>query len=567
MVVGANLIGTNQKIEKGVSVYLKKIYSRIKWLWLVWYLVACIVFPIGVGAQTPTVREAVVVAINDTYRIEGVEGGHKGGMALLRALREQLEKHYPDLLFLHAGDFLFPSLVSEWTQGAHMVEIMNRLDGAAGVFDPRMVVTFGNHEFDRSNTADAVLLQARIDQSEFQWLGSNIRFTEEKGQSSVASEKLQISKIVECGGVLVGLFGLTTDRKPAKEIAYVDEFVDPVAVAKEQTKILRAQGADVVMALTHLALQKDREILEKLGEQGPDLIVGGHEHQRHHVDVDGRWILKADADARTATVIRIQMVEAKPFISFGYRFLDRHDVIPDPELKTQVDQILLDHEAWFCSNYNEKGRCLQQSVGETGVPLNGEELEIRRYETNLGNWVADQIRSAVPDADIAFINAGALRVNQTIPPGSISRRQVEELLFYDSELVRAELTHGDLKRVLERAVEDWVGQGHWLQISGFAFKHDPRQPIGHRVEDIQLFQNGILKNLPDRPIRIATNRFLMEGGDGYDMLKNVKSDSVVPSLKKHILRILGSEKTPIGPIVDGRICSILEADRRPCAFR
>jgi 2',3'-cyclic-nucleotide 2'-phosphodiesterase (5'-nucleotidase family) len=227
--------------------------------------------PILADAQNQPEREVVVLAINDVYRIEGVEGSQRGGMSLVRALRRQLEQQNPDLLFLHAGDFLFPSLISEWTKGAHMVEMMNALDGALGVHDSRMFVVFGNHEFDKSKLKHATLLQTRIDQSEFQWLGTNIRFTQEEGEPLVASDNLKVSSIVESGGVRVGIFGLTTDKRPANKIAYVDEFIDPVRVAMEQTMLLREQGAEVVIALTHLTLAKDREILEKLGDRGPHL--------------------------------------------------------------------------------------------------------------------------------------------------------------------------------------------------------------------------------------------------------------------------------------------------------
>ncbi len=65
--------------------------------------------PILACAQDQTEREVVVLAINDVYRIEGVEGSQRGGMSLVRALRRQLEQQDPDVLFLHAGDFLFPS--------------------------------------------------------------------------------------------------------------------------------------------------------------------------------------------------------------------------------------------------------------------------------------------------------------------------------------------------------------------------------------------------------------------------------------------------------------------------
>jgi len=520
-----------------------------------------------VFAQIPPEREVVVLAMNDVYRIEGVEGGKRGGMGLVRALRRGLEQQNPELLFLHAGDFLFPSLLSEWTQGAHMVEVLNRLDGAPGVFDPRMFVVFGNHEFDQANRKHAALLQARIDQSEFQWLGTNIRFAQEDGKPLVASNNLQVGRIVESGGIRVGIFGLTTDKQPANKIAYVEKILDPVRVAEEQTKLLRARGAEVVIALTHLALEKDREILETLGARGPDLIIGGHEHQRHHVEIEGRWILKADADARTATVVRIRMIREKPFISFGYRFLDRDRLSPDPEIQKRVDRILQDHEEWFCAKHREEVGCLHQAVGETGVLLNGEELEIRSYETNLGNWVADQVLAVVEDADIAFINAGSLRVNQDIPPGPITQRDLEELLPYNSELVQVELNNHQLGAVLERATEDWSGKGQWLQISGFAFAHDPRKGEGRRVDAISLVQDGKMIKLPARPLQAITYKYLIEGGDGYDMLKPLKWVSVGVSLKERLHQTLRASTKPIQPQVDGRICNLAETGKRPCAFR
>ena len=108
--------------------------------------------------------------------------------------------------------------------------------------------------------------------------------------------------------------------------------------------------------------------------------------------------------------------------------------------------------------------------------------------------------------------------------------------------------------------------GQWLQISGFAFKHDSRNPEGHRVDAIRLFQNGKMSALPNRPLKFVTNRFLIEGGDGYSMLKNLNWESVAASLKQQIRLTLGARPYPIAPRVDGRICQVTEIGRRPCAY-
>ncbi|HQZ16404.1 MAG TPA: hypothetical protein PLD86_05965, partial [Vicinamibacteria bacterium] len=90
-----------------------------------------------------------LLAINDVYRIEGLQEGTIGGLARVRALRKELEREAPDLLMLHGGDFLFPSFASRMYAGAQMISVLNDLDGDSAAFDPRMFATLGNHEFDQ----------------------------------------------------------------------------------------------------------------------------------------------------------------------------------------------------------------------------------------------------------------------------------------------------------------------------------------------------------------------------------------------------------------------------------
>ncbi len=115
-------------------------------------------------------------------------------------------------------------------------------------------------------------------------------------------------------------------------------------------------------------------------------------------------------------------------------------------------------------------------------------------------------------------------------------------------------------------MEAWPGRGHWLQISGFAFTHDPTKPKGHRVDAIQLIEDGKLKELPHRPLQVLTYQYLVDGGDGYDMLKPLEGALVGRGLKEHLRRVLEARAEPIRPQVDGRICNLHEFNNRPCAF-
>lgn len=501
-------------------------------------------------------REAVLLAINDVYRIEGVENGTRGGLARVRALRRELERDHPRLIVLHAGDLLFPSLLSDAYGGEQMVDVLNRLDGAAGD-DPRLFVTFGNHEFDRKDAAGGENLAKRLEQSRFAWLGSDLLFDPgfPAGPLEEAGQLIETA-LVESGGVRVGLFSLTTD---STRPVYVREFLDPVTTALLLTRQLRARGADAVVALTHQSIAEDRELLRRLGAEGPDLIVGGHEHQRHAEEVDGRWLVKADAEARTATVVRIRPGADRPRVAIGYRFLGPDQPPPDRRLASDVEGWIVRHDREYCAGLEpprEPG-CLSEEVAKTTVALVGEELEIRTHETNLGDWVADQARAAL-GTDVAFVNTGALRLNQDVPPGPVTERTVLELLPYkDNQAVAITITGETLQKVANRAIEDWTGAGNFLQVSGFAFRHDPGTG---RATDLTLVttEGGRTVTRPirsDETLTAATLDFLANGGDKYRCLTTAAPTGAPPRNFRELVRERLAAAGEIAPEVEGRICN------------
>src|SRR5262245_45759199 len=123
--------------------------------------------PAPAAARAAGERTAVLLTVNDVYRIEGVDGGRVGGLARLRTLREQLERGHPDLLVLHAGDLLYPSFASRMFNGEQMIAVLDDLDGDPAAFDPRMFVVFGNHELEKPRRKDAGILAQRVRESQF----------------------------------------------------------------------------------------------------------------------------------------------------------------------------------------------------------------------------------------------------------------------------------------------------------------------------------------------------------------------------------------------------------------
>jgi 2',3'-cyclic-nucleotide 2'-phosphodiesterase (5'-nucleotidase family) len=209
-----------------------------------------------------------------------------------------------------------------------------------------------------------------------------------------------------------------------------------------------------------------------------------------------------------------------------------------------------------------KAGCLADQLALAKNELVAEELEIRRFETNLGDWIADRALEAYRplDADLAFLNAGSMRLNQDIPAGTwITRRYFEELFPYPGKLELLQIDGATLQAVLDHAVSSWTGSGHWLQVAGLAFRHDPAQGT---AEDLTLLlpDGGSRPIRPDDTLRVVTGSYLVDtkgDQDGYRMLKPTQRvDTPSLDLKKLVLAALeAAGEKGIAPEVEGRICN------------
>ncbi|MFO7567884.1 MAG: 5'-nucleotidase C-terminal domain-containing protein [Enhygromyxa sp.] len=515
------------------------------------------------GLQPDGSRRFRVLHINDVYRIEGIADG-RGGLGRLRTLRLQHEAECGAVLLTHAGDTLYPSLLSREYEGAQMIEILNALDGDPAGFDERMLVTFGNHEFDKSKLADAAKLDATVEASGFGWLGTTVSWKQgEDGQPLIDAPNLHRQRLLTLGGVQVGVFSLMTDASVPAYVEAID--TDYVEVARAQVADLRGQGAEVVLALTHLDAREDQRLLDSLpGEQGPDLILGGHDHVLMTLEGNGKAAFKGDADA-----LRVRVVEISVAADGGVAWssdpagtaLGPDTPAPDPQVQALIDARLAAFDQAFCGD--EGPGCLQRELTVAKTTLLAEELEIRRYESNYGGWIVDRMLEAfaADGAELAFVNAGSLRLNQDISAGTMITRQiVEETFAYPMPMQLIEVDGATLQAVLNHAIEDWTGSGHWLQIAGWAYRHDV---TAHKATDaVWLGPEGPRPLEPERRYRVVVNEFLLDpdgGQDGYVMLSPsmiVDSPRNGTDLKQVVLDALAAAgPAGIGPQVEGRICS------------
>ncbi|CAM2005988.1 bifunctional metallophosphatase/5'-nucleotidase [Acanthopleuribacter pedis] len=494
----------------------------------------------------PPTQKAIILAINDVYRIEGAANGTLGGLARVRTLRKQLEADGAPVLLLHAGDALSPNTMSKhFSGGEQMIDILNLMDGARDTVDPYMVMTFGNHEFD---IKEADMLDARVEQSEFTWLDTNIDWadTPDSKEELVQADNLLATTVIPVGDMKIGVFSLTT---PDTQPDYIDGFGALEQTTLEVCAALREQGADVVVGLTHLRASEDEELLRKLAAKGPDLIVGGHDHTEIARNIDGRWLVKADADALSARVVTIEkdggtLQVKQNLVKLGEGALAEKD--------ETVEAAVVD---WM-KKFDPEGKRLEP-VGTTQVVLTAEELTIRKYETNIGNWIADQMRTAYPNqkVDLALINSGSLRLNDVIPVGAVRKGHIDELLPYQTGVFVVELSGADVKRALNRSIEDWTGSGHYLQVSGIRFTHNAK---AQTVSDIRVGDGDQAAPLDEqKTYAVAISSYIAGGGDGYPYLKDATRLAQGVDLEELLLeRLKQAGETGIAPKVEGRVNTI-----------
>ena len=480
------------------------------------------------GAQTASQRgvRVTLLHLNDVYQIGSVDNGARGNLARVAALRKKIQAESPHALLLLAGDTISPSVASNIFKGQQIIAAWNAvgLDYAA----------LGNHEFD---FGDAVLLE-RVRESRFTWLAANV--IDKKTGKPFGGLKAYI--IREFDGVKIGFLGLLTpDTAKSSKAGPEVEFLDPAKVAARLVPEMRAAGAQVVVAITHLTMAEDKA----LGRAAAiDLIIGGHEHTVLQSLVGRTPIFKMGSDARNLGRIELNLSARGRLESMDWEVIPVTSHLPeDPQTAAVVAQ----YEKKLASE-------LDLPVGHTRVALDARQQTNRSRETNLADFVADACRSATR-TDVALLNGGSIRSNATYGPGALTKRDILSILPFEDPIVTLEVTGAALRAALEHGVST-VGHeqepGRFPQVSGLRFAYDARRPAGSRVTSASV--NG--QPLDERKTyRVATTTFLRDGGDGYTMFRDARvliKPEEGPVEANVVLTALAAAKE-IAPQTDGRI--------------
>lgn len=464
---------------------------------------------------------------NDIYKVDNTSP--RGGFARLNAVVKAERARGGNVIYAHAGDLISPSLLSGFDQGAHTISLTNM--APPDIFAP------GNHEFD---FGPEVFLK-RMKEAAFPLFAANLRT-----RSGDPLDGFRDYEIREVGGVKIGIYGLTAEDSPVKSSpGDAFQFLPTVDTAVAQAKLLRDQGADLVVAVAHANRETDRQLFDR---RAADIILSGDDHDLA-LFFDGRTVLaesKEEAEFVTAIDVKIDVEEkdGKRTVSWypGFRIIDTATVAPDPETQAKVDA------------YNgELSKELDVAVGITTEPLDSRKSTVRTSEAAIGNLVADAMREAV-GADVAITNGGGIRGNKEYAAGAeISRRDVLTELPFGNRTVKIELTGAAIRAALENGFGDVENSaGRFPQVSGMIVEADLKRPKGGRVVSVSVAG----KPLDDAATyTLATNDYMLGGGDGYVMFRDARPLLGVRDAKllaNDVMAYIAARKS-VAPKVEGRL--------------
>ncbi len=473
--------------------------------------------------------ELTIVHFNDLDRME--ESGGQGGIARLAAVINGERASKENVIVTFAGDAISPSLMSGFDQGAHMIELLNRLGLSA--------MAIGNHEYDFGPE----VARQRIAEANFPMLGAN-----NIDSDGEIIDGAQASILVPVGPYQVGIFGLTTLGTAVKSSPGAVTFRPVEEVAAEQSAALREAGADLVIALAHTDTGED----DALRRQGAvDMLLSGDDHQLR-LDFSGDVLFAESgeqADWVTVIDLTLDEVERRGSMRFtwspSFRIINTARVTPDAELAAAA--------RFYLDQLSEE---LDVEIGTTATELDSRRATIRGKEAAIGNLIADALRAAT-GADVAVTNGGGIRANKVYPPGTtLTRRDILSELPFGNKTVVLQLTGRDVVAALENGLSQIEeGAGRFPHVSGLSVRYDPARPGGERV--LEVTRDGTAFD-PDATLTLATNDYMGNGGDGYDVFEDKVRlvDAYAGTLMAtQVIEFIAAQGS-VAPVVEGRLQAV-----------
>ena len=386
--------------------------------------------------------EFVILFTNDFHsQIEPAEN-NEGGVLRLKALVDSVRTAEPYVLMADAGDLV---------QGTYYFSLLN------GVVEMKMldaigydIRTIGNHEFDKKMKG----LGEMLAMSKVPAVASNYDFS-----STSLSQYIAPTRMLKAGTIKVGFIGLNVRLLNLVEPTSCEGVIwqDAINVADQYAEELRNQGADIVIAISHLGYSPndDRYYYDRgiaMRTRHIDMIIGGHSHTTlrrpdYITNLDGESvpIVQTGSQGRNLGYAKIRL-DQNGAPSFEYRLIPVNSRLDD-----RIDPAFSDIIEAYAAECEEK----------MDVKLGYSNYDINRYtssgvpQSRLGNLTADGLIWMAKtyfdvDADISIYNSGGIREN--IYQGDVTLGDVYAVYPFDNVLTILDIKGRDLRELVNSAV-------------------------------------------------------------------------------------------------------------------
>ena len=370
-------------------------------------------------------------------------GREEGGLPLLSGYVKGVRREEPNTLYAIAGDLFRGSIIDSEYMGLSTIDLVNQLMPD--------VATIGNHEVDYG-VAHLLFLEKC---ARFPIINANLFVT-------LNNTRLFRSYLnIDIGGMRVLFIGILTEEvlSSTKSEKIIGTFIDVDEAAKEVGIICdnyRTKDTDLVVLLTHIGIEEDRELAKRLDpDWGVDLIIGGHTHTFMEAPevvngvpivqagmgshLIGRFDLEYDTDADKITDLKWQCVP----------------INSDTAEKDPVIEELLDN---YRSETDKKYKRIVTSFARKLTHPS------RIEETELGNLYADMLQDG-SSFDIMMMGSGAIRKKEMGP--IIEYQDMLENTPFDDVLWMIKVNGNQFRRMVRHIMRDeaWLGHTEFYQFS------------------------------------------------------------------------------------------------------
>ncbi|MCL1809849.1 MAG: 5'-nucleotidase C-terminal domain-containing protein [Clostridiales bacterium] len=492
----------------------------------------------------PSEKTINILHTNDTHgRIYQVDGNNTGMIGIDRVAA--LKNSTANSILVDAGDTIHGLPIVNVNSGLNAIELMT----AAGY----SVMAPGNHDFNFGSVRLSELATIASAKG-LDIISSNV-FVTATGQSY-----LPTTKTVEIDGVKVGFFGLTTQTTPIVTNPVNVETIEFRAYkqsADNAISELKAGGAQIIVGLAHVSRTDIVALINELDVK-PDVVIDGHDHILGSVTESGVLIAGDGQYQENLGMVSVTISSSGEIISKTAALIAKADtaaITGDPAVFAMAETMKQAVLALYDEVVAKSEVFLSSARGDNTTK------GVRNSEQALGNLVADAMR-AIGGADVALTNGGGLRADIRI--GDITRGDLNSVLPFGNVLVIKEATPKALKEMMENGVQFApTADGRFPQISGMYVAYDPAAEVGQKVAYITINGKPIDFFDDTTVLRLATNDFMANGGDGYTAIQALKTVAEIDSLdavfEQYVNSLPNKTITESAAKIDGRILDYVPA--------